>query len=235
MIQNQGHCVPNELKPRDVERHFLTCELLLQRQKRKGFLHRIVAQITFNLWYRLSQELYERDIQPLTDLFKPHIERLIAALARHCQCEPDYTHLPEEGSEFYEFRIKVMELIKDVVFIVGSSSVFRQMFASLQNEISWEQTEAALFVMQAVAKNILPEEYEVVPKVVEAILNMPEDDAHPAVRKTCVMLLGELCEWIDTHPECLESSLQFLLRGLQDKHIAPTAANSLQASFMQHL
>lgn len=43
MIQKQGHWVPYELKPRDVERRFLTCKLLLQRQKRKGFLHRIVT------------------------------------------------------------------------------------------------------------------------------------------------------------------------------------------------
>lgn len=52
--------------------------------------------------------------------------------------------------------MKVMELIKDVVFIVGSSSIFRQMFSTLQSDLPWEQTEAALFVMQAVAKNILP-------------------------------------------------------------------------------
>ncbi|KAG5319660.1 MOS1T transposase, partial [Pseudoatta argentina] len=36
MIQKQGHWVPYELKPRDVERRFGTCELLLQR-------HRIVT------------------------------------------------------------------------------------------------------------------------------------------------------------------------------------------------
>ena len=42
MIQKQGHWVSYELKLRDVERRFVTCELLLQRQKRKGFLHRIV-------------------------------------------------------------------------------------------------------------------------------------------------------------------------------------------------
>ncbi|KAG5319033.1 MOS1T transposase, partial [Pseudoatta argentina] len=38
MIQKQGHWVPYELKPRDVERRLGTCELLLQRQKRTGFL-----------------------------------------------------------------------------------------------------------------------------------------------------------------------------------------------------
>ncbi|KAL0881245.1 hypothetical protein ABMA27_002342 [Loxostege sticticalis] len=186
-----------------------------------------VAEITFNLWYKLSDEVYQRDYQPLTDAFKPHIERLIEALARHCQCEPDHSQLPDEGDEFFEFRIKVMGLIKDVVFIVGSSAVFRQMFAALHADISWEQTEAALFVMQAVAKNILPEEYEYVPKVVEAILSMPEN-THIGVRKTCILLLGELCEWIEQHPEALEPSLRVLVRALHDDKLSYAAALALQ-------
>ncbi|KAL3289570.1 hypothetical protein HHI36_022984 [Cryptolaemus montrouzieri] len=40
MIQKQETWVPYDLKPRDVERRFFECEQLLQRQKRKGFLHR---------------------------------------------------------------------------------------------------------------------------------------------------------------------------------------------------
>ena len=32
-----------ELKPRDVERRYFTCEQLIQRQQRKDFLHRIVT------------------------------------------------------------------------------------------------------------------------------------------------------------------------------------------------
>ena len=43
MIQKEGIWVPYELKPRDVERRFFTCEQLLQRQKRKSFLHCIVT------------------------------------------------------------------------------------------------------------------------------------------------------------------------------------------------
>ncbi|KAG6446900.1 hypothetical protein O3G_MSEX004677 [Manduca sexta] len=41
MIQKQGYGVPYQLKPRDVERRLFACEQLLERQKRKGFLHRI--------------------------------------------------------------------------------------------------------------------------------------------------------------------------------------------------
>ena len=37
MIQKQGNWVLCELKPRDVERRFFTCEQLIQRQQRKVF------------------------------------------------------------------------------------------------------------------------------------------------------------------------------------------------------
>ena len=43
MIQKQRTWVPYDLKPRDVERRFFAYEQLLQRQKRKGFLHRVVT------------------------------------------------------------------------------------------------------------------------------------------------------------------------------------------------
>ena len=44
MIQKQGHWVSYELKLRDIEWHIVMCEQLLQRQKRKGFLHCIMTR-----------------------------------------------------------------------------------------------------------------------------------------------------------------------------------------------
>ena len=43
MIQKWRNWVPYELKPRVIKRHFFACEQLLQRQNRKGCLHRIVS------------------------------------------------------------------------------------------------------------------------------------------------------------------------------------------------
>jgi hypothetical protein len=66
--------------------------------------------------------------------------------------------IPKESGDFGDFRVRVSELIKDVVFLVGSSSCFAQMFENLKSQASaatWDQSEAALFVMCAVAKNIL--------------------------------------------------------------------------------
>ena len=44
MIQ-KGNWVPYELKPRDVERQFFTCEQLIQRQQREDFLQTIHSNI----------------------------------------------------------------------------------------------------------------------------------------------------------------------------------------------
>lgn len=188
-----------------------------------------VAAITFNLWYRLSEDLYQKNNDMLVAVFKPYVARLIEALCRHCQMEPDHEGLLEEGDDFADFRSKVSELIKDVVFIIGSSNCFRQMFLSLQAPgVTWDSSEAALFIMQAVAKNIIPEENDVVPKVVEAILNLPPT-THVAVRYTSVMLLGELCEWIEHHPESLEPVLNCLLYALQQPALACAAASALQS------
>lgn len=43
MVQKLGNWVPHELTERQQENRKITCESLLQRQERKGFLHRIVT------------------------------------------------------------------------------------------------------------------------------------------------------------------------------------------------
>lgn len=71
------------------------------------------------------------------------------------------------------------------------------------------------------------DENEVVPKVAEAILNLPEN-THIAVRYTSIMLIGELSEWIERHPESLQAVLNFLLYSLQQKNgLAAAAATAL--------
>ncbi|KAJ8315715.1 hypothetical protein KUTeg_007865 [Tegillarca granosa] len=189
-----------------------------------------VAEITFNFWYRLSEELYQQSRDELTEIFKPYVQRLIIALCRHCEIDVDHEGVPDDSDDFGEFRLRVSELIKDVVFIVGSSSCFTQMFENLRTQspsTSWDVTESTLFIMTAVAKNILPEENEIMPQVVEAILSIP-NTAHIAVRFTSLQLFGELCDWLEKHPDYLDPVLQFIISGLQEPRLATIAANSLQ-------
>ncbi|KAH8032052.1 hypothetical protein HPB51_022800 [Rhipicephalus microplus] len=172
-----------------------------------------VAEITFNLWYRLSEALYKESNDNLNTFFGRYIQMLLVALCRHCQLDPDKEGVPSDKDDFGDFRNRVAELIKDVVYLVGSANCFRQMFENLKNQgasATWDVTEATLFAMAAVAKNIVPEENDTVPEVVEAILKLPAE-SHTAVRHTSIQLLGELCEWIDKHPQYLGSWLVFCL------------------------
>lgn len=59
-----------------------------------------VAEITFNLWYRLSEELYQKNDDALSLHFRPYIERLLYGLYRLSQMEPDYEGLLDEGDGF---------------------------------------------------------------------------------------------------------------------------------------
>ena len=56
MVQKQGTWVSHDFKPRDVERRFYACEQLLQQQKRKGRIHRIVTGDEKWIHYRKPKE-----------------------------------------------------------------------------------------------------------------------------------------------------------------------------------
>ena len=175
-----------------------------------------IPDITFNLWYRLSEELYQRNDDGLTALFAPYILKLIFALATHCQMEPDADDILEEGSDFSEFRNRCVELIKDVAFIVGSANVFRTMFDHLKTQgQEWQAQEAWLFVMAAVARMILPTENDVVPEVLQSVVGTMSPKTHVAVRHVGLRLVGELAEWMDQQPQDLSHVLNWLSAGLQ--------------------
>lgn len=59
-----------------------------------------VAEITFNMWYRLSEELYQKNNDALSSHFVPYVERLLAGLYRLSQMDADHEGLLEEGDNF---------------------------------------------------------------------------------------------------------------------------------------
>ncbi|KAG5316619.1 MOS1T transposase, partial [Pseudoatta argentina] len=78
MIQKQRHWVPYELKLRDVERRFGTCELLLQRQKRKGFLRYRLQLMRLSRALKEKRPLYAQrhdKVILLHDNARPHVAK----------------------------------------------------------------------------------------------------------------------------------------------------------------
>ncbi|KAG5319042.1 MOS1T transposase, partial [Pseudoatta argentina] len=110
----QGHWVPYELKPRDIERRFGTCELLLQRQKRKGFL---ITGDRYRLQLmRLSRALKEKrplyaqrrdKVISLHDNARPHVAKPVKTYLETLKWEvlPHPPYSPDIApSDFHLFR-----------------------------------------------------------------------------------------------------------------------------------
>eukprot|EP00061_Rhincodon_typus_P010485 g34809.t1 len=95
----------------------------VQEQERRQV---VVAEISFNFWYRLGEHLYKMNDPSRHAVFRPYIQRLLHALARHCQLESDHEGIPEDSDDFGEFRMRVSDLVKDVIFLVGSMECFTQ-------------------------------------------------------------------------------------------------------------
>lgn len=158
------------------------------------------------------------------------MEKLIATLCQQCEFEDDgdLTRLPTDATIFH-FREGVLELVRDVVFIVGSLSTFHSMYQRLCAEgLPWTTTEACLFVMCAVAPSLRPDESEVVPVVMETLLGVPED-THVAMKASILDLIAELAQWLNKHSQFLDKVLAFILSGLRNRAISTHAAWAIQA------
>nr|XP_005905325.1 PREDICTED: transportin-3 isoform X2 [Bos mutus] len=166
-----------------------------------------VVEISFNFWYRLGEHLYKTNDEVIHGIFKAYIQRLLHALARHCQLEPDHEGVPEETDDFGEFRMRVSDLVKDLIFLIGSMECFAQLYSTLkEGNPPWEVTEAVLFIMAAIAKSVDPENNPTLVEVLEGVVRLPET-VHTAVRYTSIELVGEMSEVVDRNPQFLGTAL----------------------------
>lgn len=186
-----------------------------------------VIEMTLELWFSLSELLYDKSNEKKNIVFRPYINKLLHILWKHCKMPADSLTTREEADElFADFRYRVSHLIKDVIYIAGVNNYYQQMFANF-GAADWPSIEATLYVMQAVGRNVSPKESEVVPKVVEAILNLGIETPL-VVRHTSILLLGELCEWINYNCHVLEAVSNFLFGCLHEKGLANAALVALK-------
>lgn len=116
-----------ELKPRDIKRRFFTCELLLQRQRRKGFLHHIVTSNEKWIHYDnpKRRKSWCKPGQPLTSTAKPNIHRSKVMLC---------IWWDQKGMVYYE-------LLKPGETITGDR--YRQQLAELNRKLKENWSEYA--------------------------------------------------------------------------------------------
>ena len=92
-----------------------------------------VAEITFNFWNKFSTRLYDSHNRQLQEFFKPYVLVLIGALCHHCQLDADREGLLDKEDDFAEFRERCSDLVKDVIFVVGSHDCFEKLRGRLND------------------------------------------------------------------------------------------------------
>jgi transportin-3 len=203
-----------------------TLHLLLMSGTHKEYE---VFHKTFIFWFNISEEIYTNPAsEKLCLQFRPFIYQLVDHICIHCRLEADHTNVaPLKNEEFGEFRLKASELVADVIFIVEAHKCFEKMYGTLHSaNTTWFELEATLFVMCAFSKSISPDEEQSVIEVVHSILNLPEQ-VHIAVRCTGIKLIGELCDWINKHPQFLDAALNFVCLGFNSPDMCQVAANTM--------
>ncbi|XP_034021663.1 transportin-3-like, partial [Thalassophryne amazonica] len=99
--------------------------------------------------------------------------------------------------------MRVSDLVKDVIFLIGSMECFSQLYSTLKEENPpWEVTEAVLFIMAAIAKSVDPVNNPTLTEVLEQVVLLPQN-VHMAVRYTSIELVGEMSEVVDRNPRFL--------------------------------
>lgn len=188
-----------------------------------------VFQKSFIFWFNISEEIYTNpNSEKLCLQFRNFIYPLIDCICVHSRLEATHTSVaPSKTEEFGEFRLKASDLVADIIFIVEANKCFEKMYITLHApNTTWYELEAALFVMCSFAKSISYDEEQSVTQVVQSILNLPEQ-VHIAVRSTGIKLIGELCEWLNKHPQFIDSALNFVCSGFANPQLCQAAANTM--------
>ena len=147
---------------------------------------------------------------------------ILHSLTRHCQLECDQENLLLTSSDLYEFRTRVRDLIKEVVFIVGGINYLKQnhVLEDLARQLSvlqtgsadanWEVVEAQLFIISCIVRDLYPDP-EVVIQMVNLVLKTQGCRLHSQIFSTSCAILGELGDWLEKNTGFLDPVLNYLL------------------------
>jgi transportin-3 len=157
---------------------------------------------------------------------------VVRRLTRHCQLESDQEELLSPVSDLFEFRTRVRDLIKEVVFMVGVSEFVRenQLFEQLQLQLQqlrnghadrgWEAVEAQLFILSCVTKE-LSEQQDLLNQLLTLLLTTHDTRLHVQILATNCVILGELGEWLEKNTAFLQPVLNYLLAMITAQPAAP--------------
>lgn len=195
-----------------------------------------VVQFTFYFWYCLKQMLvmpkFVESRAALSDIYL----KLIDVVIHHLQYpagdnENDlFNGDREEEDKFRSFRHEMGDVLKDCCAVVGSGYALQKAYdkvcTGLQEQKTWQEIEAPLFSMRAMAREVELSESEILPNIMKMLVQLPE---HEKIRYAATLVLGRYTEWTAKHPDYLDFQLQYITSGFgtSSKSVMSAAAQAL--------
>lgn len=197
-----------------------------------------VVKYTFYFWYLLKQLVtlpkFETSKAHFVDIYSKLISIIIKHLTYPISSSGDlFNGDKEQEDKFKDFRYEMGDVLKDCCAVVGPTKALSIPFEQIQsfinqNNSQWQYLEAPLFSMRAMAKEVPVREKNMLPVIMNFLIQLPE---HPKVRYAATLVLGRYTEWTSQHPDFLEPQLNYIIKGFEiagnDKEIVIAASHAL--------
>lgn len=223
-----------------MHKNFKLVELLLKCLEHYDFE---VVEVTFGFWWRFVDEIQNSSNNSKNPQFEDAINKLIMALIKLCQCDPDLETVITTELELDGFRCRTKDLIKHALFLTdGSDFIAKNNIMNLLNpdlRTPWEKVEAILFLMSCTIDNLEDKENSIkrelliimlssqtfTSNIMELLENKRElvlkigcasGEVHPQIISTTSKILGQLQEYFQRDPTFLELSIKYLLSAISN-------------------
>lgn len=203
-----------------------------------------VAEITFNFWYVLSEELSGsgrtlNETQKVSSkrLFTSYFLELVGSLRRLVEFPADSdAWLTDSHDDFKRFRYTVGDAIFDSCKVASSEAVINNLVAALEAtmrefsidpEQHWRALEGCIYCLrQSISTN--EQSFFSTSKVGEFLLLLPKLPAVGLLQPTCIRTVGTYANWLAKHPDLLPPLLQFVAQSLTVPSCAAAASQAMK-------
>ncbi|QRW00383.1 mRNA transport regulator [Ceratobasidium sp. AG-Ba] len=202
-----------------------------------------IVPITFQFWYHLAMTAcHRRDSIP--PLISDAYQKLAAVMIEHLRFPTDFDQLPaQERDEFRDFRHVMGDTLKDCCYVLGSSICLLRTYEMVKtlgdasSHPAWQDIEAPLFAMRSMGAEIPATDEEVVPLIMDLIIQLP---THPKVRYAATLVVSRYSEWVALHPSYIPRLLEYISAAFEDADREVVAAAGQALRFLckdcnQHL
>lgn len=188
-----------------------------------------IVKYTFKFWYELKSMLVLNNFKNSKKIFKPIFIKLIEILINHLKYPTisDSTNISilfnnnkENEDKFKDFRYEIGDVLKDCCLVVGQYDSLSIPFNKLKllidsnnnSNIKWQDIECLLFSIRALAKEIDKNENEILPQIMNYLIQLPEN---PKIRYAATLVLGRYTIWTSQHPDFLQLELNYIIEGFK--------------------